>query len=127
MALVITRTAGTRFYLGTRIENHDVPGTADVAVTVDEVAGNPESVELTIEKRMREAKTRRSVVLDLCENEVEFPIDDLFLGDRAVGIVLLSVSPVVNLSNREVEVARLAVRAPRDVRIIRDNAKDLTA
>lgn len=128
MSLVITRSAGTSIYLGTRLNPDDLEGSFCARVEVTHLSSPPRATLAISHQQVcpRACRPSRAVSTEsreLCERApvLKIEIGDLF-GGHEVWIRLLGVEQETRSPARRLE-ARLAIVAPPEVAILRDNAR----
>lgn len=126
MALVISRTAGTAFYLGQNMDPDRLDETCDCRVRVQEIGeddwwANPRVV---VQVSRRNGEVFSSWDHILCG---DFPELDLGMQDTYHEVASIRLGGVRNEDvpgrSKHALLASIGIRAPRSVQILRDNAK----
>lgn len=129
MSLVITRNLGSAFYAGRHLDPDSLETTFSAKVEViglSDAARSYADLRIVIQqfcpgKDGGSARTIEEVRLDVDSPEAEVDVSDLF-DDGTIYVRLLAVERETRTPSCRVE-ARVAVTAPGDVSILRDNAR----
>lgn len=130
MALVISRTAGTSFYLGSDLDSERPEDTFDARVRVAEVGpadswwDDPE-VEIEIAERRGSLTVSRTSTLSA---HAHTELVHSKPGEPAIGVITLHGIREESIPGRSKKAlnARLSIEAPDHIRILRDNARKRT-